>query len=418
MVELPRYVKPIRKANGRVFYYFMKYRGTADAWPAVPLHFPPGCTEFVQRTAICQSLLAERTAAEWRWHLVDASQRRHALPSPTDPAFWDAAIRADDLGRKMDAGEAKTFSGLIMAFREGAIYQHDLATSTRAQYDRFLDLIQETWGDDVVADLTPVDAQQAIDSMSATPGSARYFRSVLSRLIKWGIPRGYRLDNPVEHTEKIDSGGTWDPWPAWAFELFFEHARVGLHLPVYSGLFTGQRSVDIMNMRRPLDRATEMPVLAQKTGEIVPVQIHSEYRLIIAAAKTDNLMLHLREDGVPWTLAGFRTAWQRELTFTVEPGAEQALVEKAAAMKRIRDAGLVFHGLRKNAVCMLLEVGCSEDYAGAIVGMSPQMVRHYSKQISKFRLARSAMKQLESGWSDIRQNVLGSVSKPPISGPR
>jgi hypothetical protein len=67
----------------------------------------------------------------------------------------------------------------------------------------------------------------------------------------------------------------------------------------------------------------------------------------------------------------------------------------------------IFHGLRKNAVCMLLEVGCTEDQVGAIVGMSPAMVRHYAKEVSKFRLARSAMKLLETGWDSQRVHVLG-----------
>ena len=66
-----------------------------------------------------------------------------------------------------------------------------------------------------------------------------------------------------------------------------------------------------------------------------------------------------------------------------------------------------FHGLRKNAVNILLEVGCTEDQVGAIVGMSPAMVRHYSKEVSKFRLARSAMRLLETGWETQRVHVLG-----------
>src|SRR6185312_13198217 len=62
----------------------------------------------------------------------------------------------------------------------------------------------------------------------------------------------------------------------------------------------------------------------QKTGEYVPVQIHSEYRSLIDATlpksgvkilREDEIALHLREDGEAWTLAGARTAWQREITF-------------------------------------------------------------------------------------------------------
>jgi hypothetical protein len=188
------------------------------------------------------------------------------------------------------------------------------------------------------------------------------------------------------------------------FELFFEHARVDIHLPVYSALFTGQRKVDVLNMLRPRDDASEMPIIAQKTSARIPVQVHSEYRKIInaspngedkAAAKPPQLRLHLRADGEPWTYEGFKTAWGREME------------KKELAL--LQANGWTFHGLRKNAVCMLLEVGCTEDQVGAIVGMSAAMVRHYAKEVSKFRLARSAMKLLESGWESQRVHVLGNV---------
>jgi hypothetical protein len=245
--------------------------------------------------------------------------------------------------------------------------------------------------------LTSVDAQKAIDEYRNTPAAARYFRAVLSRVIKWGIPRGYATFNPITNTEKIEGDGTYSPWPSWAFELFFEHARPDLHLPVFSGLFTGQRSVDVMKMRRPMQDAAEMPLVAQKTSDLIPVQIHSEYRAIIKASKADHVMLHVRADGEAWTLAGFKTAWQRQMNKN--------------AFKRFRDERLVFHGLRKNAVNMLLEVGCSEAQVGAIVGMSPQMVAHYAKAVSKFRLARGAMKVLEEGWGAHRVAVLGTVKQ-------
>jgi hypothetical protein len=230
-----------------------------------------------------------------------------------------------------------------------------------------------------------------------TPAAGRVFRSTLSRIISWGIPRGYRKDNPVDHTERRDSSGTYSPWTPEAFDLFFTNARVDLHAAVYSGLFTGQRKVDVLKMVRPRDGANDMPVRAQKTDDLVPVQIHSEYRRIIDSQPVDRhnpqILLHLRADGHPWTYEGFKTAWGREME---KP--------ELAVMQERR---WTFHGLRKNAVCMLLEVGCTEDQVGAIVGMSPAMVRHYAKEVSKFRLARSAMKLLETGWEDQRVHVFG-----------
>lgn len=131
------------------------------------------------------------------------------------------------------------------------------------------------------------------------------------------------------------------------------------------------------------------------------------------AASADHVMLHLREDGAPWTLGGFRTAWQREMTFVasnardLHPAAARA---KEAAFSKMRENRIVFHGLRKNAVIALLEVGCTEAEAGAIVGMSEAMVRHYAKEVSTRRLATNAMKKLEAGWADIRRNIFGKAA--------
>jgi hypothetical protein len=407
MAELPRYVHAKRR-RGRLELSFQKFRGTDAAWPRVKLPSDPFSEEFARSVSLCNRLEAtKRGDGDWLWHFADVSGRRHELPAPQpDPdAFWAAVEKADVVGKQLAAGERKTFSALIIEFKASAAYQLNvdqdgkkragLAEATRDQYARHLDDIDAAWGNDPVASLTPVDVQKAIDAFKDTPSAGRVFRSVLSRLCSWGIPRGYGTSNPVEHTETIEDGGTYDPWSPWAFEHFFQNARIGLHLPVYSGLFTGQRLSDVIKMRRPLEGVTEMPLVAQKTNELVPVQIHSEYRAIIRAQKLEHEMLHLREDGEPWTYEGFKTAWQREMN--------------KPAFVRFRAERVVFHGTRKNAVNNLLEVGCSEARVAAIVNMSPAMVHHYSKKVSQFRLARAAMEQFEAGWEKLRPSVLGNV---------
>lgn len=412
MVALPDYVRPIHKPNGRSFLYFEKYRRTARAWPRVRIPCPPLSEEFARRALQLPRLLAVKDdAGNWTWTFLDVTDRAHTLPQPADcAAFWTAVDKADTIGKALAAGIRKTFSSLIVEFKESNAYLKDISDSTREQYDRYMVMIGDAWGDDTVASIEPVEIQGVLDKAFAnTPAAGRVFRATMSRIISWGIARGYRKDNPVDHTERMDSDGTYSPWTPEAFEIFFTHARADLHLPVYSALFTGQRKVDVLKMTRPPATATQMPLVAQKTSDRVPVQIHSEYRRIIDAAPTgenteDNkppqLLLHLRADGSPWTYEGLKTAWGREMI--KDAGGAKPL----AIMQEKR---WTFHGLRKNAVCMLLEVGCTEDQVGAIVGMSPAMVRHYAKEVSKFRLARSAMKLLEAGWSMQRVHVLGEA---------
>ena len=47
------------------------------------------------------------------------------------------------------------------------------------------------------------------------------------------------------------------------------------------------------------------------------------------------------------------------------------------------------HGLRKNAACYLFEAGASIEQIGTILGMSPDMVRHYTKRIDARRIAET-----------------------------
>lgn len=416
MAELPRYVKVQRKGNGRTFHYYEKHRGTANAWPRLAILAPPSDPEFWRRCSQCERLVAVKSEAGWGWSLAGIEGRSHALPSPADgtAAFWEAVDAAEVRERQAAAGEARTFSALIRLFKASEVYGK-LSASSRGDYDRYLGVIEDAWGDDPVRNLIPVGAQEAIDDYAQAPDSGRYFRAVLQRLVAYGIPRGYASANVVEHTEKPSHDPQpYKPWPTWALELFLTHARVGLHLPVYSALYTGQRKVDVLAMMRPRNDAKAIELVARKTGAQVYVPIHSEYRQVIAAARADHVSLHLREDGDAWTYHGFTTAWQRELSTSLTPAEAEAATpaqrEFTAAMARLREAGMVFHGLRKNAVNMLLEVGCTEAQVSALVEMSEQMVRHYARDVDKRRLAVEAMKKLEDGWSEARLRLFGGTA--------
>ena len=53
----------------------------------------------------------------------------------------------------------------------------------------------------------------------------------------------------------------------------------------------------------------------------------------------------------------------------------------------------------------------TEAEVSAIVEMSEQMVRHYSKDVNKRRLAINGMKKLEECWAQTRTNLFGEGSR-------
>jgi hypothetical protein len=101
--------------------------------------------------------------------------------------------------------------------------------------------------------------------------------------------------------------------------------------------------------------------------------------------KHDSVQMLTNTRRLPWTQNGFRASWQKALK---------------GPLAAIRTEGLVFHGLRKSAVVMLLEAGATEAEVAAITGQSLQMVAHYAKQVNQQRLASSAILKWECAEND------------------
>ena len=58
------------------------------------------------------------------------------------------------------------------------------------------------------------------------------------------------------------------------------------------------------------------------------------------------------------------------------------------------------HGLRKNAVMRLYEVGCSVEEIHAITGQSHQMIHHYGQAYNRDRLVDSVVVKIERDWTE------------------
>ncbi|MGX9177387.1 hypothetical protein [Mesorhizobium sp. BHbdii] len=330
MVELPRHVHCITKrrkdGNQTVYTFYTRNRNTAAALPSVALPEPLS-KEFAQAVEICA--LLERT--DDRWFLMGAE-----LPDHRSKEFWPAATKIHNAAKRRLHEDAKDFTALIDGFHDHEAFK-SLAASTRRGYEASSKLVKAAWAFDLPGEMTTVDAQQAIDALGDTPASANQFRAYLSRLMAWGVPRGFCVANPVQFTEKIPSGEPWSPWPEWAWEILVEHAPFNLLLPAVSALFTGQRQGDVLMMKRPRETDDTIEVRAQKTGSTVWVPVHSAYRQWInKAPRGDVVQLHVGVRGLPYeTTDGFRADWQRLMN--TEP------------FKPFRENRLVFHGIRKNS---------------------------------------------------------------------
>lgn len=357
-IELPPYVNCVR-VKGRPYYYCHPGRGTPAA--KKPVRLPD---------------------------------------DPREPEFWSAYRRAMD--QPEPAQNTKCFDYLIDAYFDSPEY-HDLAAATQRDYRRYLEIVRTTWGRLEVCGLLPSHVLALRDKHRTTPAAANSLLRTLSSVISWSIPRAYCTTNPCEHVKKLRTGDGWAPWPWEMIELLRQHAPAWMWEAAGLALYTGQRQGDVLAMSRTAVKGGMIEVRQEKTGRLLVIPAHQQLLILLAeiearrtaaqdettgdkTAKPESAVILTSSRGTPWTADGFRASWRK--AFVSEGDQPSSLVA-------IRDAGLVFHGLRKSAVVTLLEAGCTDAEVASITGQSRQMVEHYGRQVNQRKLAASAILKWE-----------------------
>jgi integrase len=353
-VELPPYVNLVR-VKGRPYLYCHPGRGTRNA--RKPIRLPD---------------------------------------DPRSPEFWIAYRRAMDEPEPQRAANA--VGALIEAYKAAPEW-HQLAEATRTNWSLYLARIAGAWGDLEARGIEPKHVLALRDKYASTPAAANNLLRCLSSMLSWSVPRGWRTDNPCLLIPKLKGGEGYEPWPWEMIELAREHLRSDLWRGAALALYTGQRMGDALGMRWDHVSGNIVTVAQEKTRKRVAVPLHEDLRKILAEVPKTAVTILTSTAGTPWTKDGFKTSWQKAFAAPAKSDAPWPL-------KPIRDAGLVFHGLRKSAVVFLLEAGCSDAEVAAITGQSRQMVEHYGRQVSQRKLAASAILKWERSGNESLQNAL------------
>lgn len=308
------------------------------------------------------------------------------LPDPTDPRFAAALAEVNRAAPKRDAPIHGTIRALVVAFRH-AIVDRPLADATRSNYARYLGMIEADHGHRLVADLRPVHVYRIRDSMAATPGKANNYLNVLKQLLGFAAERDWRADNPATGVGPL-AISEHQPWPADVLARALAAASPMLRLLLITGLCSGQRVSDVIRMQHNWHDGRLMQLSQKKTAKFVAIPMHPLWVAEIARHPRKAVTIMYDRTGKPF--ADTKIVQERVRRLMAEIGA----------------VGYTFHGLRKNACCYQLELGLSDTEAGAILGMTPDTVRHYGKQARTLTIARGAADRLITGPSpDGNSNV-------------
>jgi integrase len=349
-IELPPHVNVVR-VKGRPYYYFHPGRGTKNA--KRPIRLPD---------------------------------------DPRSEDFWAAYGR---LTNDPQRENAKSFTRLIDAYRTSPEFC-DLADSTRTNYEHYLETIAAAWGNLSVDGLLPAHVLALRDKHRGTPAAANGMLRVLSVLISWSVPRGFRSDNPCTHVRKLKIGDGWAAWPWEMIELVRQVGPAWMWQATALALYTGQRQGDVLHMTWGAVKGGLVEVRQEKTGKHLVIPAHQDLLAVIAEVPRHSTRVLTNTRGLPWTKSGFKASWQKALK---------------GPLATIREHGLVFHGLRKSAVVTLLEAGATEAEVAAITGQSLHMVAHYARQVNQRKLAASAILKWERAGNANLQNRLQNSAR-------
>lgn len=299
------------------------------------------------------------------------------LPDPDSPRFAEAYQRAKG-GDEREPARPGTMAALIAEYRQSAEFTTLGSEATKRNYLYYMTLLVEDHGDKLVAALDTPTVYRERDKFADKPGKANNWVARLNTLMKFAVKRGYRKTNPAAEIEPLPLGER-EPWPAEVLELALAKATPMTRLAIVTGLCSGARIGDAIKMRHNWHDGQIMQFKTGKNKSEVAVPMHPMWLDELAKHERKAMTILYDRSGNP-----FKNT--------------KALQERVRdLMKLIGYSGYSFHGLRKNAACYLAELGLSDTEIGAIVGMTPQTVRHYTKRSRALMIARGAADRITKG---------------------
>jgi integrase len=304
--------------------------------------------------------------------LVTAKGGRNyrALPPRSSPSFWTSYAAYCAAREKRESATSLLTVPLLVEQYQASPKFRGLSANSQEIYQIYSDRLAALFPMGVAADLLPSDMAIAVDELADTPAAANMLLAVTGALYTWARQRGLVPQgcDPVKGVERL-KGGEHMPWPVALINeaLASDDRRVQM----LTGLlfYTGQRIGDVMDMRKAAFADGTVSVLQQKTGKPLVIPVHPKLAAIVESAGDDIL--------VP--------------AFNGKPLSKDRARELLQGFAATRGHKVVPHGLRKNAVIALLEVGCSIAEVAAITGQSFKMVEHYARQRDVSILGVSAM---------------------------
>jgi integrase len=282
-----------------------------------------------------------------------------------------------------------SIAALIADFKASSAFNSIRSATTKSNYRRYCDLLTIEDGHRSVKGIKPAYVRKMRDRYQDKPGKANNWLSIFKTLMDYAAENDWRDDNPASRIKPLPLG-EHEPWPADVLEKALANASEMTRLAIIVGLCTGARIGDAIRLQHQWHDGETLEYRAEKTRKWVSVPVHPLLLDEIAKVPKRALTILYDRSGQPFSSTGTLQARLRDL------------------MAQIGES-YKFHGLRKNAACYLAEMGLSDTEIGAMLGMTSETVRHYTKEKRAYMIARGAAEKVRRG--DVLQLKVGQRKK-------
>ncbi|MET3780151.1 integrase [Brevundimonas sp. 1080] len=305
----------------------------------------------------------------------------------------DDLVKAYAASRVAGQKPTKTIHDLVVLYRGDPDGLPKLATSTRAQWSRWLDVIDKQFGSLELRLLKAAAARNAIkrwrNSMAETPRKADYGIQVLRRVLAFGMEEGLVENNPATSFKKLHNVNRAEQIVTDdELEAILSKATIRARHVIGLAAATGLRRGDLVDLKWDQVRDDFLIVKTNKSGgrvtATVPLtpaaraiieQLTQERREVIASGAIPSAFVLTTERGGKWLPASVT----------------QAFIRAAAA------AGVAkrLHDLRGTAATRLLLAGCTTFEVATIMGWEEKGVeRILLRYVDPGAIARRAAERL------------------------
>lgn len=269
-----------------------------------------------------------------------------------------------------------TFGYLVESYYRSVEYAN-LKPSSQKLYRYALEPLREKHGHRLSSDMPREKLLKIIEEIGErAPGMANLTRAVLQKMLKGALERGQIRSNPLAVKVTAYKGGTHHTWTDDELAQFEKRWPLGTRQRLaYALLFyTGQRSGDVVQMRRADIVKGHITVKQEKTGAELTLQIHPDLAKAIKAGPAKGLTLIGDEQGRP-----------------IKRAALSHLMRVAIREAKL-PARCVPHGLRKATLRIMAEHGSSSKQLAAVSGhKTTKELDRYTAAADQPTLARAGI---------------------------